>query len=78
MGSAEMSEWTGRRQREGWAGPTRGRFVGACEEWRWTGLEKLTQALSMDWKRFKGSREGTGRKWGGSRHGGATRRGSRA
>lgn len=52
--------------------------MGAREEWRWTGLEKLTQALSMDWKRFKGSREGTGRKWRGSRHGGATRRGSRA
>lgn len=52
-------------RREGGAGPRQVRVVRVCEELRETRLEKLTQALSVDWRRFKGSREGTGRKWGG-------------
>lgn len=65
-------------RREGWFGPRRVKVVWACEELRATRLEQLTQALSADWKRFKGSREGRGRKWGGGVCGSAARRGSRA
>lgn len=49
---------------------TNGSVLWVCDEFRATRLE-ITQACCVDWKRFKDSSEGTGRKrgggWGGSR-----------